>query len=50
MSINFPPGVSGATHSEAGINWTYDGEKWVSQSDASLWERNGSTLEPENCG
>ena len=50
MSINFPPGVSGATHSEAGINWTYDGEKWVSQSDASLWERNGTTLEPANDG
>ena len=50
MSINFPPGAPGATHSEAGINWTYDGEKWVSQSDGSLWKRTGSTLEPANAG
>lgn len=52
MSINFPPGVAGATHTEAGVTWKYDGEKWVSQStdEASLWTRNGSTLEPTNAG
>ena len=51
MAINFPNSPSaGDSHSEAGINWVYDGEKWVAQSEATFWARTNSTLSPSTAG
>lgn len=51
MAINFPNSPqAGDPHSEAGIDWVYDGEKWVAQSEATFWARTGSTLSPSTAG
>ena len=51
MAINFPNSPqAGDPHSEAGIDWVYDGEKWVAQSEATFWARAGSTLSPSTAG
>ena len=51
MAINFPNSPSaGDPHSEAGIDWVYDGEKWVAQSEATFWARTNSTLSPSTAG
>ena len=51
MAINFPNSPqAGDPHSEAGIDWVYDGEKWVAQSEATFWARTNSTLSPSTAG
>ena len=51
MAINFPNSPqAGDPHSEPGVNWVYDGEKWVAQSEATFWARAGSTLSPSTAG
>lgn len=51
MAINFPnTPQAGDPHSEAGIEWVYDGEKWVAQSEATFWTRTNSTLSPSTAG
>ncbi len=51
MAIDFPnsPGLD-QEFTSAGVTWKYDGEKWVSQSGASYWKRDGTTLKPANDG
>lgn len=54
MAINFPDSPSaGDPHTEAGVSWTYDGEKWVSNNTAApaaLWTRAGTVLSPATAG
>ena len=54
MAINFPDSPqAGDPHTEAGVTWTYDGEKWVSNNTAApaaLWTRAGTVLSPATAG